>query len=236
MYLERSGSAGSARRPRLPVFGLARGSRSADAVASCAAAGSPSATRKRTETPGSAAVAARRTSSAKWPSIQARVNSFGTPTSSTSPSSASARVVENHAPKTIGERSSRMRSATAVQSRSGVEGVYGHSYARPRRRRVSIDAVRTGRGERMLARSDDARPLGGGSENPLVADTLEISTASSTGRVHARRGASPPPERDCAGCAAARRRLSTACPHTRPAARATATLPLSRPADTDELT
>ena len=28
--------------------------------------------------------------------------------------------------------------------------VYGHSYARPRRRRVSIDAVRTGRGVRML--------------------------------------------------------------------------------------
>ena len=34
-------------------------------------------TRKRTDTPGSAALAALRTSSEKWPSIQERVNSFG---------------------------------------------------------------------------------------------------------------------------------------------------------------
>ena len=123
VYLERSDSAGSALRRRLPGFacGFGVGSRSGVGRGGSRTTGSPSATRKRTETPGSAAIAARRTSSAKWPSIQARVNSFGTPTSSTSPSSASALVVENQAPKTMGERSSRMRSATAVQSRAGVE-------------------------------------------------------------------------------------------------------------------
>src|SRR4029079_14898738 len=75
-----------------------------------------------------------------------------------------------------------------------------------------------------------------GSEKTLVADTLEISTRSSTGSVHSPGGASPPPERDRAGEAAWR---PPSCPQRLAYATAdvrdgyTAPLPSRRP---DELT
>ena len=110
-----------------------------------AGAGSPSATRKRTDTPGSAAVAARRTSSAKCPSIQERVNSFGH-------ADLEHVAVQRERPggrEPGAEDHRREVVADAVGDRGPEEvrcvGVYGHGNARPRRKRVSIAPC--GRGE-----------------------------------------------------------------------------------------
>ena len=230
MYFERSGSACSARRARRIALVMALPAGRSGCPTGTAGASSPSATRKRTDMPGSASVAARRTSSEKCPSIQERVNSLGTPTSSTSPSSASARVVENQAPKTIGERSSRMRSATAVQRRSGVWGstgmatrVHGASGGRSRR----TDGARGA----DASASDATRPLAAAAKSRSLRTLLKYPHRHPQ---TARMAQGPQPHRP-SGIAQCPRHHARVVVHTapcaRPATRPTATLPLSRPAD-----
>ena len=231
MYFERSGSLGSARRPRLPpsargLAALALGRRRPSARAT----GSPSVTRKRTDTPGSAArgrLAHELGEVALDPGARELVGHADLEHVALQCERPRGREpgAEDHRREVV---------ADAVGDRGPEEvrcgGIYGHGNARPRRKRVSIDAVRTGRGERMLARrrrvaADRAAKsrslrtlLRFPQRRPQAVCTLGVRNPT------ARAGSRRAPRRRAPG-------LSTPRRAARPATRATATLPLSRPAD-----
>ncbi len=159
------------------------------------------------------------------------MNSLGTPTSSTSPSSASARVVENQAPKTIGERSSRMRSATAVQRTSGVDGSSGMAKRVLGAGGVSINAGRTGARGADASASRVARPFEPAAKSRSLRTLLRFpqrrpqSARGERGaQVHHGSGIARTPTRRAA-------RVVHSVPHARPTRCVTATLRLTRPAD-----
>ena len=225
MAFERSGSACSCAR-RAARSAAQRCGRRRRRPRRSAPAGSPSATRKRTETPGPPRSPPAHELGEVTLDPGAR-ELVGHPDLDVSVECERARGEENQAPKTIGERSSRMRSATLVQN-VGCGWIERHGKRVLGAGGESINAGRTGRGERM-----PARPGLRGRSSLQRRRSLPDTPGDFHSAVHrARRAgcASPPRERDCANADATGR---ASCPTAfrmrdrRGASRP----PLTRPAD-----
>ena len=190
-----------ARAPRLgrsPLELTGRGAGCGDSTAS------PGHRRRRPRSARRAARAPRSppapTSSAKWPSIHARVNSFGTPISRSSPARPTGRAAPNHAANTPSGRSARRRPETSAHRSAALCSVtparVGEDGESPQRSSTNGSAMLprwravaswVARGKWRILRTTPCHPQ----SSPQAVENADRPGARARSRLHCRRPCDP---------------------------------------------